>query len=106
MKSRVPSVRKLWLAVALALALVGVATASATTSASSPKEGTIPKMADFGLLAPETNNWDKGGHDAFVKAAAVLNASPTWLSNISFDQAPQVIDRLAREGYPLIISHG
>ena len=35
-----------------------------------------------------------------------MGAKPTWLSNISFDQSPQVIQRLARSGTNVIISNG
>jgi basic membrane protein A len=99
------SMRKLCATVAVPIVLAGAIGATAATL-SGPPEGKVDKVAAFGLLAPETNNWDKGGHDAFTNAAKVLGAKPTWLSNITFDQSPQVIDRLARSGNKIIISNG
>jgi basic membrane protein A len=69
-------------------------------------EGSVDKIAGWGLQAPETNPFDKGGHDGLFKAASVLGAKPTWLSNITFDQSPQVIERLVRDGNKVLISNG
>jgi basic membrane protein A and related proteins len=63
-------------------------------------------VADFGIASPQTSDWDKGGSLGLVAAAKALSAKPTWLSNIAFDQAPQVIDRLVQQKIPLIISNG
>lgn len=74
--------------------------------ASGPSQGEVDKIAAFGLTAPETNRWDAGGKAAFEKAGELLGAETTWLSNIAFDQSPQVLDRLARDGNQVMISNG
>ena len=66
----------------------------------------MAKIAAFGLTAPETNRWDAGGKAAFEKAGELLGAETTWLSNIAFDQSPQILDRLARDGNEVMISNG
>jgi basic membrane protein A len=75
--------------------------------ASGPPQGKdVEKMAAFGIAAPETNRWDAGGKEAFEQAAKTVGAQPTWLSNIAFDQAPQVLDRLVRGDNDVMISNG
>jgi basic membrane lipoprotein Med (substrate-binding protein (PBP1-ABC) superfamily) len=91
-------------AVAAALA-VGAASAFASR-ASAPPQGKMSGIADFGIASPQTSDWDRGGNLALMGAAKALGAKPTWLSNISFDQAPQVIDRLVQQKIPLIVSNG
>ena len=91
-------------AVTLAL-VVGVAAAIAS-GASGPPQGKQSGIADFGIASPQTSDWDKGGASALATAAQKLGAKPTWLSNISFDQAPQVIDRLVAQKIPVIFSNG
>jgi basic membrane protein A and related proteins len=78
-----------------------------SSDAGGPPQGDdVQKMAAFGLTSPEVNRWDEGGKAAFEEAAATVGAEPTWLSNIAFDQAPQVLDRLVREDNDVMISNG
>lgn len=87
----------------------GSSSSSSSTSASTnsgPPQGSISKIAGWGLQSPGTNPFDKGGHDGLFKAAELLGAKPTFLSNITFDQSPQVIERLVRDGFPVLISNG
>ncbi len=79
---------------------------SSNGDTASSEQASIDKMAAFGLSSPEANRWDEGGNAAFEKAAGVLNADPTWLSNITFDQSPQLLDRLVSSGNKMIISNG
>jgi basic membrane protein A and related proteins len=79
---------------------------STTKNESGLPQGKVAKIAAFGITAPETSRWDLGGKAAMEKAAGVLGAEPTWLSNISFDQSPQLLDRLARDGQNVMISNG
>jgi basic membrane protein A len=69
-------------------------------------QGSVDKIAGFGLQAPGTNPFDKGGDEGLTAAASVLGAEPTFLANITFDQSPQVIERLVRDGFPVLISNG
>jgi basic membrane protein A len=71
-----------------------------------PAQGPVDKIAGWGLQSPGTNPFDKGGADGLATAAKVLGAKSNFLSNITFDQSPQVIDRLVRDGYPVLISNG
>jgi basic membrane lipoprotein Med (substrate-binding protein (PBP1-ABC) superfamily) len=94
-------------------ALVAAGCGSTSDSGSSgggsgggPAQGDASKMADFGLSSPEASRWDQGGKAAFEKSAGTLGAKTTWLSNIAFDQSPQLIDRLVRDGNKIIISNG
>ena len=73
---------------------------------SGPPQGEQGKIAAFGITAPETSRWDEQGKLAMEKAAEVLGAEPTWLSNIAFDQAGQTLDRLVREDHDVMISNG
>jgi basic membrane protein A len=73
---------------------------------SGPPQGKQAKIAAFGITAPETSRWDEQGKAAMEKAAGVLGAEPTWLSNIAFDQAGQTLDRLVREDHNVMISNG
>ena len=73
---------------------------------SGPPQGKQGKIAAFGITSPETSRWDEQGKLAFEKAASVLGAEPTWLSNIAFDQAGQTLDRLVREDHDVMISNG
>ncbi|HEV7844954.1 MAG TPA: BMP family ABC transporter substrate-binding protein [Thermoleophilaceae bacterium] len=73
---------------------------------SGPPQGKQAKIAAFGITSPETSRWDEQGKLAMEKAAGVLGAKPTWLSNIAFDQAGQTLDRLVREDHNVMISNG
>ena len=84
---------------------LGLGTAIAALTVG-PPQGKQSGVADFGIASPQTSDWDKGGAAALAAAAKTLGAKPTWLSNISFDQAPQVIDRLVAQKIPVIISNG
>lgn len=79
---------------------------SSSSSSSGPPQGSVSGVAGFGVGSPQTSPFDLGGYTGIQQAATILHAKPTWLSNISFDQASQAIDRLARAGTPLIISNG
>jgi basic membrane lipoprotein Med (substrate-binding protein (PBP1-ABC) superfamily) len=76
------------------------------STGSGPPQGSMDKIAGWGLQSPETNPFDKGGSDGLSKAAEILGAKPNFLSNITFDQSPQVVERLVRDGYPVLISNG
>jgi basic membrane protein A len=81
--------------------------AAQSGSDSGPPQGSeVKKIAAFGVNSPETNNWDKGGDGALRKAADLLGAQPTWLSNIAFDQSPQVFERLVRDDFDVMVGHG
>jgi basic membrane lipoprotein Med (substrate-binding protein (PBP1-ABC) superfamily) len=73
---------------------------------SGPAQGSVAKMAGFGLSSPEASRWDQGGKAAFEKAGTTLGAETSWLSNIPFDQSPQLLDRLVRDGNEVMISNG
>ncbi len=106
-KLQLPGLRTLGLtAAALALAVGGASAIASGASSAAPPQGKMSGVADFGIASPQTSDWDKGGNLALTAAAKALAAKPTWLSNISFDQAPQVIDRLVQQKIPLIISNG
>jgi basic membrane protein A len=107
------SVPRLALAVVvvLGLALLGAGCGSDSSSDSGgdgngPPQGSVDKIAGWGLQSPETNPFDKGGADGLNHAAQILGAKANFLSNITFDQSPQVIERLVREDYPVLISNG
>src|SRR5262245_45291705 len=57
-------------------------------------QGTAAKMAGVGISSPESNGWDRGGSAALDAAASAVGAEPTWLSNVTYDQASQTFDRL------------
>jgi basic membrane lipoprotein Med (substrate-binding protein (PBP1-ABC) superfamily) len=84
----------------------GSSTGSSSSTGSGPPQGPVKQVAAFGVLSPETSPFDKGGFDGLHQAASILGATPVWLSNISFDQSPQAIQRLARGGTNVIISNG
>ena len=93
--------------VLLGVAGCGSSDSGGSTSADNSSSGkTLDKVANFGISSPQASRWDEGGKAAFEEAAGVLEASPTWLSNITFDQAPQVIDRLVNSGNKMIFSNG
>jgi basic membrane protein A len=73
---------------------------------SGPAQGKQGKIAAFGITSPETSRWDEQGKLAMEKAADLLGAEPTWLSNIAFDQSGQALDRLVREDHDVMISNG
>jgi basic membrane lipoprotein Med (substrate-binding protein (PBP1-ABC) superfamily) len=75
-------------------------------SSSGPPQGPVKSVAAFGVGSPQTSPFDQGGFTGLQQAASNLNAKPTWLSNISFDQSSQVIQRLAKSGTQVIISNG
>lgn len=112
-RPRTPAFR-LALAFAAVLALVLVSAGCGSDSGSGgsggdgngPPQGDQEKIAGWGLQSPETNPFDKGGSDGLNHAAQILGAKANFLSNITFDQSPQVIERLVREGYPVLISNG
>src|SRR5579884_2047706 len=106
MKLRLAHTRRLSLVAALTIAVaVAAAVAGAATRVGLP-QGKVASIADFGIASPQTSDWDKGGYQALKSIAKLLGAKPTWLSNISFDQSPQVIDRLVASGTKVIISNG
>jgi len=90
------------LAAVVALALAATATA---TQLAGPSQGSAGKIAAIGVSTPTANGWDRGGNAAFKKMAAIIGAKGTWLSNIGYDKAGQVFDRLARGGYDVILAH-
>lgn len=98
-------------AAAVALAACGSSSSSATntgggSSGSGLQQGPVGSVAAFGVGSPQTSPFDLGGYTGLRDAAAVLHAKPTWLSNISFDQSGQVINRLGRTGTNVIVSNG
>jgi basic membrane protein A len=76
------------------------------SSSSGPPQGSVKSVAAFGTNSPQTSPFDAGGYQGLNEAATTIGAKPTWLSNISFDQSPQVIQRLERSGTNVIISNG
>jgi basic membrane protein A len=70
-----------------------------------PKQGSAERIAGVGISSPDSNGWDRGGSKALNAAAAAIGAKPTWLSNISYDQASQTFDRLVRQGTNVIVAH-
>jgi basic membrane protein A and related proteins len=93
------------LVIAVGFALVGAGCGS-SDNGGSLKQGSVDKIAGWGLQSPETNPFDKGGADGLNKAASILGAKANFLSNITFDQSPQVIERLVRDGYPVLVANG
>jgi basic membrane protein A len=100
------------LAVATVLVVAACGSSSSSSSGSSGSNGSslpqgpVKTVAAFGVGSPQTSPFDKGGYDGLHQAASLLGATPTWLSNISFDQSAQVIQRLVRSGTNVVISNG
>jgi basic membrane protein A len=69
------------------------------------KQGTAARIAGVGISSPESNGWDRGGSAALTAAAGTLGAKPTWLSNVTYDQASQTFDRLVRQKTDIIVAH-
>jgi basic membrane protein A len=69
------------------------------------KQGTAARIAGVGISSPDSNGWDRGGSKALTAAAGAIGAKPTWLSNISYDQASQTFDRLVRQKTDIIVAH-
>lgn len=79
--------------------------ASDGAAASGPKQETAARIAGVGISSPESNGWDRGGSAALTSAAETLGAEPTWLSNVTYDQASQTFDRLVRQKTDIIVAH-
>jgi basic membrane protein A len=65
----------------------------------------VAKIAGIGFGSTSNSDWDAGGLAAFNALAKELQAKPTWLQLVTYDQAAQVLTRLARAGYPIIVAH-
>jgi basic membrane protein A len=92
-------------AIAVALAVAVGASAAVARVAAGPGEGKAGKIAGVGVSTPQANGWDRGGFAGFQSMSKIVGAKGTWLSNISYDKAPQIFDRLGREGYSAVIAH-
>jgi basic membrane protein A len=69
------------------------------------KQETAARIAGVGISSPESNGWDRGGSKALTAAAGEIGAEPTWLSNVTYDQASQTFDRLVRQKTDIIVAH-
>lgn len=93
------------IAIVAVLALALAASAAAMKLVTGPKQGTAAKIVGVGVSSPQANGWDRGGNAAFKSMASIIGAKPTWLPNIGYDKAPQIFDRLVRQGFPVILAH-
>jgi basic membrane protein A len=103
------------IAAVLALGLAGCGSSSDSAggtashgdgaTAAGLKQGSAARIAGVGISSPESNGWDRGGSAALTAVAGPLGAKPTWLSNVSYDQASQTFDRLVRQKTDIIVAH-
>jgi basic membrane protein A len=73
------------------------------SASSTPGSGAKVAFVTAGSIA--ASRWDKGGYAAFQKLVSTLGAKESHLELVGYDQAAQVLTRLARSGNKLIITH-
>jgi basic membrane protein A len=86
-------------------ALFAAAAAGKTGPASMQTHKSQLKVAWITAGSVTASTWDRGGYAALKGLVATLGAKESHLELVGYDQAPQVLTRLAKAGNNIIISH-
>ncbi|MCW2726592.1 MAG: Basic rane lipoprotein [Frankiales bacterium] len=97
----------------LAMAAVGCGGGSSATTASgggaasgaaSPAAGTH-KIAAVFSGSVTASGWDRDGKAALDAMASTMGVKASTIESLAYDKASQTLDRLANQGYDIIIAH-